>query len=489
MKKIWKKFLKQKKLFLILELLAVVLIVGLIIFLIVKKDIEPANDKKEENTPVEKQEEKEVGIIDDKGQMIVPFGLYSYIEQAGIYYEANPINESMYHFVLLDNEGKVLYNYGEYDVIHIENAYGFYNSKYPHFLLEKTKEKEYAMINGFGEELFTFPMASEQKEIFTNYNYEGNLISIFYDDKNWVFDAMSKNNITSFKTSEAYCIEDTSEKDDAAVLRACSKTGAYKVFKDKKIFDVPSECREVTIFNNNVMCYTEEKDYVLTKEFEIGISIEDTIYLDGETYAKNNNKNGVDFYQNGNLVKTVNCQTIAEEGYADYGFFLLEGNHYGECSHVSDNTGVYNQNGEKLFEDTYLDIKVVSENSLIAIQNGDFLIDNKGNILSNTYNNLMFSDGYVIATQNNLKGIVSLTGEEIVSCEYKEIDLKETSGKVYARLKRKDGKYSIYNLEEKKEVGIYEKNPSLYNNYYVIKADGKYVYLTYNGKSIYEREY
>lgn len=64
MKKIWKKFLKQKKLFLILELLGVVLIVGLIIFLIVKKNIEPTNNKKEENTPVEKQEEKEVGIID-----------------------------------------------------------------------------------------------------------------------------------------------------------------------------------------------------------------------------------------------------------------------------------------------------------------------------------------------------------------------------------------------------------------------------------------
>lgn len=444
------------------------------------------------NGTAEVETDEQEGIINVYGKITVPLGKYKYITQEGGLYSVSEYKEESYNKSLVNGSGKILYNLNKVDVNSFIGTDTF-------LILEFEEENKYTVINYEGKELVSFPKVDDEIED-PSTNEEDGHISIFYNNKNWIFNVNTGKQLAAFDSELHYCVNRVSEDGNIITLNSCvswfqsqDKT-YYKFIKDGKLYDKTNECQKVWQNQGNLFCSKDDyKEYLLDANLNIGFETSGKAYKDNNNYAQNNEKtfNGVDFYQNGSIVKNVSCRLLRDSEYSETGIFILKSYYSRDCGTESGMYDYYKSNGEKLIEKSFVRAENFDFNGLAKVSEDKinyYLINEAGNQIGGTYNTISLSSDYYIITKDELKGIMNKEGKEILPCSYSKIEIITKHNKKYARLTTSDSKYIIYDLDKHKEVFSLEYAPNMNSEHYITTtSNNKTQYYTYSGKMFYEK--
>ncbi len=425
------------------------------------------------------------GIIDSNGKMTVDFGKYSYITTAAGMYK---VHGEDYHYLLIDGTGKVLYDLEDND---LDTFIGGYYS-----ILEEKSTKTYKVLNYQGKVMTSFPIV-ESVDDDPETNEEEGYISVFYNNKNFILNEKTGKEVISFNDDKHYCVNNVEEDGKIITLNSCvswfqsqDKT-YYKFIKNGKLYDLNDKCDSVYYENGNLVCNKDYKKYLLDDNLNVGVDISNKIYVDNNTYAQNKDGsfNGVDFYNDGKVVKNVPCRNIKDTGYAEKGFYVLGTYYSSSCGTSSGTYEFYNSKGENAFGKSFTRVNNFDKNGLAKVSEDKekyYLIDTTGKKVSDDFDNITLSNNYYIVTKDNLKGILDKDGKQILECKYSNIEITEKQNKYYAKLSTTDSKYILYDINKKVEVLNLESSPNFYEHYILITKDNNKQYYAYNGKLFYE---
>lgn len=426
------------------------------------------------------------GIINANGKMTVDFGKYTYITDAAGMYK---VHGEDYHYYLINGEGKVLY---DMENMNLDTFIGADT----YSILEDKNSKTYKVLNYEGKAIISFPINENAKDD-PSTNEEDGYISVFYDNKNYILNPVTGKVITSFDSNLHYCVNNVEEDGKIITMNSCvswfesqDKT-YYKFIKDGKLYDLTDKCEIVYYSDGTLLCENDYKKYLLDSNLNLGVETSGKAYVDNNTYAmaKDGSFNGVDFYNNGSVVKNVECRSLKETGYMKNGLYILGTYHSKSCGTESGTYEYYKSNGENAFGKSYARAETFDKNGLAKVSDDKenyYLIDTNGKKVSQDYSSISLYSGYYIVTKNDLKGIIDKEGNVIVDCLYSRIDITEKQNKKYAILTTSDSKYVIYDISKKSEIMTFDSSPSLNTHYISISKDGKNQYYTYNGKMFYE---
>lgn len=432
------------------------------------------------------------GIINTEGKITVPLGKYKYIIQEGGLYSVSEDTEKTYNTYLINGSGKILYNLDEIDVMSFIGVDTF-------LILEFEEENKYTVINYAGKELVSFPKVDDDEVDDPSTNEESGYISIFYNNKNWIFNTNTGKQIASFDSELHYCVNNVSEDGTIITLNSCvswfqsqDKT-YYKFIKDNKLYDKTNECDKIWQNQGNLFCTKDSKEYLLDSNLNLSIETNGKAYKDSNNYAQNNEEsfNGVDFYQNGKVVKNVSCRLLKDSEYSKTGIFILKSYYSRDCGTESGTYDYYKSNGEKLIEKSFVKAEPFDSNGLAKVSEDKinyYLIDQTGKQIGRTYSNISLYAGFYIITNNDLKGIMNKEGEEIIPTSYAGVDISTHKGRTFATLKTSENKYVIYDLDKNKELFSVDVAPNTnYEHYITTSSNNKTQYYTYDGKMFYEK--
>ncbi len=432
------------------------------------------------------------GIIDANGKMTVPLGKYKYITSRGGLYSVWEDTEESYNKYLINGSGKILYDLDEIEI-------NYYWGVDTFLILEFEKENKYTVINYQGKELVSFPKIDDDEVKEPSVNEENEYISIFYNNKNWIFNVNTGKQLTSFDSELHYCVNNVSDDGSIVTLNSCvgwyqsqDKT-YYKFIKDGKLYDKTNECDKLRLNSGNLFCTKDSDEYLLDENLNVGIKTYGKAYSnESNSYVMDSTTNDytVEFYQNGKIIKTVSCRDLKETGYMNSNIYLL-GTHYNKaCGTNYGQYEYYNQTGEKIVNKTFAKASNFDSNGLAQVSEDKinyYMIDTTGNQVGNAYSNIYLYAGYYIVTNNNLKGVMNKEGKEIIAPAYSTVDIFTKKDKVFVVLKTAENKYIVYDLNKDKELFTVETKPNtIYEHYITTSLNGKTQYYTFDGKMFYE---
>lgn len=426
------------------------------------------------------------GIVDSNGKMTVNFEKYDYITPAvGMY----KVRGEDYHYYLINGLGKVLYD--------MENMSLYTSiSADTYSVLEDEKSKTYKVLNYEGKVMSTIPIDNNVEDS-PSTNEEDGYISVFYNKKNYILNSITGKEITSFNSDLHYCINNVEEGGKIITLNSCEswlqnqEKTYYKFIKDGKLYDLTDKCEKVYYSEGNFLCYKDYKTYLLDSNLNVGIGTSDKAYLDNNNYAttKDGSFGGIDFYNNGSIVKNVECRRLKETGYMKNGLYILSTYYSITCGTESGTYEYYTSSRENAFGKSFQKAENFDENGLAKVSEDKekyYLIDSTGKKVSNDYSSISIYSGYYIVTKDNLKGIIDKNVNVIVDCLYSNIEITEKQNKKYAKLTTPDSKYVIYDISKNSELMTLDNSPALFTHYINVTKDGNKQYYTYNGKMFYE---
>lgn len=425
------------------------------------------------------------GLVNANGKIVADFGKYTSISKtAGMF----KVRTEDYKYYLIDANGDILYDLENKDLTTfiVDDSYS---------ILKDNDSKKYKILNYEGKEIVSFPI-NENEENNPTANAKDEYISVFYNKKNYILDAISKNQIVSFESDSHYCINDVKEDGKIITLNSCVGTFTrqdktyYKFIKDGKLYDLTDKCEKVYYADGNLTCLNGGKINILNSKNELGLDINGKAYIDSDNYAmlKDGSFNGVDFYNNGEVVKNVSCRILKETGNTN-GFYIL-GTYFSKpCGTESGTYEYYNSKGENTFDKSFKFADKFNKNGLAKVSEDKqnyYLINKEGKKVTEDYSNITLNNEMYIVTKDNLKGLVDETGKEIIKCEYTAINVTQKQNKKFAVLTSKDSKYIVYDIEKNKEILESDSAPSLDKHYITSTKDGQKQYYTYSGKMFYE---
>jgi len=433
------------------------------------------------------------GIINTSGKMTVPLGKYKYITQEGGLYSVSEDTEESYNKYLIDGSGKILYDLDDVDVDSFIGVDTF-------LILDFDEENKYTVINYQGKELVSFPKVDDDEVEDPSTNEEDGHISIFYNNKNWIFNANTGKQLASFDSELHYCVNNVSDDEKIITLNSCvswfqsqDKT-YYKFIKDGKLYDKTNECDKVTLNSGNLFCHKEYDEYLLDSNLNVGIKTYGKAYSNAkDSYVMESTTEdyAVEFYQNGKITKSVSCRDLKETGYTKSDIYILNTHFNKACGTESGTNEYYKANGEKLVDKSFSRAEPFDSNDLAKVSEDKtnyYMIDKTGKQIGNTYSNISSWGGYYIITSNNLKGIMNKEGKEIIPPTYSKVEVSTHKERAFAVLKTDDNKYIVYDLDKNKEMFKTDSYPGMnYEHYITTTSNGKTQYYTYDGKMFYEK--
>ena len=441
---------------------------------------------------VVKNSNDQYGVISENGKMIIEFGKYKYISEEGGLLEVTDQESKKY---LLNNKGKEIMSLENKDVIS--------------FLLIDTfiiveGEEKYSIINYKGNKILNFNKVEDLDNPRSSYDEDNHIASIFYNNKNYIIDIISGKVIKTFDDDNHYCIYTNYDKNHI-LLNSCVGTFEkqdkvyYKLIKDNKVINLNEDCDSISYGyqnkHNNLICSKDYKDYILDNNYKEGFEISSTTaYIDYKNYIQEKESfGGVDFYKDNKLVKNVSCRVLAERGYTNQEIFMLRTYYDKECGTDFGSYEYYDINGEKIVDKTFKDAEEFDGNGLAIVSEDKinyYLIDKKGNKISQDYSNIMYNYDHYVVTKNDKEGIIGVDGKEIVPCNYEEVRNMNNANVIdntFTILKENDSKYIVYNVTDKKELFTTNKFPGLYMDYIQVSNNDKNEYYSYTtGKKFYE---
>ena len=443
---------------------------------------------------VVKNDNDQYSVISENGKTIIDFGKYEYIDQEGGLLE---VTDKEYKKTLLNNKGE--------EIMSLENK------NIHSFLMVDTfiiveDEKKYSVINYKGNKILSFNKVENLDSPDSSYDEYNHIASIFYNNKNYILDIVNGKIINTFDDDKHYCIYRKDENKNS-LLNSCGDTFEnqdkvyYKLLTNNKIINLNEKCDSISYGYNtkykNLICEKDNKEYILDNNYKEGFEItSQTSYVDYKTYIQQKESfSGVDFYKDNKFIKNIGCRSIAKQGYIDQEIFLLNTYYSKDCGTEPGYYEYYNINGEKIVDKMFKDAELFDDNGLAIVSEDEtnyYLIDKKGNKVSNDYDKIISGFDYYLVIKGNKEGIIGIDGKEILPCEYENvyINMSQTilDNKYFVILTENDSKYIVYNVTDKKELLTSTKYPSLYTNYIEVSTDNKNEYYSYTtGKKFYEK--
>ena len=426
------------------------------------------------------------GVIDENGKMVIDFGKYKYIyQEAGLY----KVTDEERNEYLLNSKGKKITDMKNKTIT-------TYIGEGKFSILYDKDSNEYQVLNTDGDTLAKFKKGSEDKP---STNTVKNFLSVYGGGKNYIIDLISGKQVLDFEADSHYCVNNASDDGKIITLNSCvgsfqrQEKTTYKFIKDGKLYDLSDKCDSVGYINNNLTCTKDNKKYLLDSNLNVGINIDGVSYADSEHFAKakQGSFNGIDFYEKDNVVKNVECRVMHDYGYSKSGLYILSTYYSTKCNTQSGTSEFYNVKGENVFNKSFASAQKFDDNNLARVsedRKNYYLIDAKGNKVTDEYDNIFARYDLYSVTKNNLVGLLDSTGKLIIEPKYKSVDIYKEQGVKYIKLTSEDGKYTIYNTDTKKEIITFDSNPTLSTNYMMVTKDGKKAYYTYSGKLFYTSE-
>ena len=430
---------------------------------------------------VEKEDAK--GIINSNGKMVVDFGKYKYISaSAGLY----KVTDEQRNEYLLNAKGKKIADMKDKELL------TYFTSGYYSILHDKAG-KNYKVLNVNGDTIVSFKETNDDEP---TVNSEGGYLSVHYDNKNYIIDLVSGKKLLEFEAKEHFCVNVVSKDGKKMTLNSCVKSYEsqdkvkYALIENGKLHDLSDKCDKIRLYNDtNFTCEKDNKEYLLDSKYNLGIEINGVSYQDNDHYAKAHNGSfeGIDFYEKDKVVKNVECRTMNDHKYVESGLFILSTYYSKPCGTESGTYEYYNTKGEKMFDKSFARAENFDKNSYAIVSEDKenyYMIDTKGKKVSEDYDRIISRNNYYEIIKDDLKGAINTKGELVVEAKYTDIWEYEYNGEVY--LVYGDGKkYTLYSLDNKKEVTKFDSKPNLGENYITLDKNGKKEYYTYKGKLFY----
>ena len=428
----------------------------------------------------------EEGVIDSNAKMVIDFGEYDTINsRSGLY---RGIKDSKHY--LLDSSGKVLYELGDDDEFESYDGSVFYS------ILRDEKKGKYYVLNVNGDVLKSFDISSN-KEIYTS-SLE-NYISVSYNNMNYIIDALTGDEVISFDNNIPYCIARINEDEETMILGTCSSSNSdtsYLFLTDGNVVDVNNECDRV-FYNHfdRLICEKGNVEYLLDDNYKKSIEIAYISYKDDKNYAKTNRTgdNSVEFYNNGSLVKSVDCRVLGDTSYIYNDLYLLGTYYNRSCGTEAGNYEFYDSKGEKVIDTT--DDRAENYDSFGNAKVSEdgvnyYLMNSEGEQVSSLYdgiNILSIAEGYYGVAKNDLHGLIDKKGTEVIEPAYKAVTIYRVNDITYAIMTTDDDKNVVYDLNNSKEIITVNGHARLGENYIYTENNGMTQYYSYkNGKMFHE---
>ena len=226
--------------------------------------------------------------------------------------------------------------------------------------------------------------------------------------------------------------------------------------------------------------------------------------------VKKEGKYGVINIKGATLVKTKYDTIEADKFYEKDNGYKKAGYIVSRKTEEGYRYGYVNLKGKEIIKTKYNDLyRILDIDSddiyIICAENGKYgLIKNKDLIIENLYQSLVYSESSntIVAYKGTKRGVISITGENIVPCEYKQIDIigeniyatsqdenvqvfnskgektqlaqneaiinvKDTDYKIYINTTNEKTNYGIYKNDKKINKQEYTYIQYLFNNYFI----------------------
>lgn len=418
------------------------------------------------------------GIIDPDGKMKIDFNKYNNISSSSGLYE---VSDESHHRYLINSNNKIIYDL-ENTEVHTYTNSDFY------LIIEDKDDNSYKVLNYKGDTLLNLSFDNSEEPI-TSANNQYVLIS--YNNENYLLNANTNKQIASFNSSVNYCLYYVYENENIISLSPCNHNiGNIKVVKDNKLYDLDESCESFYESDNNFLCNISSASYLLDENFNAIIDTNDKIFRDTDTYVAENRNDGVDFYDNGNIIKSVSCSRLVNTGYTSEDLYVLGTISSRECGTEAGIYEFYKTNGEKAFNKTFVSTENYDKNGYAIVSEDDinyYLMDNTGKQVGNLYERINLNGDYYSIVKDGKQGLMDKNGNEILSCNYNNISIFKYRDNNYARLKKLDNSYAIYDLETGKELLSSQNTIQLSEHYmYVQTTDNTKYYSYITGKMFHE---
>ncbi len=445
------------------------------------------------------KKDDQYGIIKSNGKMLVDFGKYKYIIDESVFFKVTDKNGDDF---LIDKSGKVLYDMQNMNIDTEEQTSDLFE-KYSYAILADEKKKTYNLLNAEGKIIFTFSMSNNKNKL-PKYDYSHGYISIFYNDKNYIFDYIKEKIVLSFDSKIRFFVSDNTSKDKKSIIlysitEYLGDPNNYKLIRNGNLYDFSDKCDTIHYYNNDLTCiknipgYSTKEIYILDSNFNKGIDLYNKSYVDNNNYAMEdaNGNNKVSFYKNGKYIKSLDNRWLIEESFINSGTYLL-GEDYDcknyKCKHKY---SYYDLDGNLLFNKSFITAEIFDENKNAIVSEEKekyYLINIEGKKISEYYTKINKCNKYNCynVKSNNLAGLLDESGNVLIEPLYNNIDIWSKNGKEFAILKTADDKYVLYNVESKKTIFTSNNNMNLEDNYIFVENNDNRQYFTFSGKMFYE---
>ena len=437
------------------------------------------------------------GLISQSGKMIIPVGKYTSISEYGGLYK---LTDKNYNYTLSNSSGKIVSD------LKTEKLAEYFDNYY--VMLES--DNNYIFMNYNGVRFLTI---AKNKTISSEpvTDETDSLLSIFYNGKNYIYDAITGKKVIEFAADIKYCVSDNNMINSGGIiLQSCKGNEFYNDSKDYKYvlngsikFESKDECSPLQFNSGSIICtYNSNENKIKIYDENgnktVGMDWYTASYNSFNSYVKNvDSGNGVEFYENGKLIKTVDCFEVGDKAHTYKNIYVLS---FSSSSTCVSTAGKYEQyfksNGTPLNDEKFQFAYNFDENGLAIVKKivdkkyVYSLINTTGKVIAKDYldiTNASFVGGsseYYIVTKGDTDALINTKGEVLISAKkiptYKKVD-----GTIYFVLNKNDKDSTIYNVKTKKEVLTVAKDFKWNDNYIEVTSGTKTEYYTYTGKLFY----
>lgn len=429
-----------------------------------------------DNTALVENEKKGYGVISSTGEMIIDYGKYKNIYDDNVFYESVD-SDGRY---LMTRKGKVIRELELLD--EVRN----YIDQYVCALV--VSKDSFELLNYNGEIIYKGdknPNNSKYPVISSNSNY----VILFYDNVNYVFDALTKKEIVKFSSDIQFSIESITNDGKLILKNDDNNQYIFKYIDNNKVMFTKEYDRYSKMYF--------EGDNIIFQKIELNVLDENgnevlgsrvSMYNNYKNYAINADKDKTELYYDGKLKKVFDYELIGS-GYTTNGIYTLSRkNKNNEYEYI-----FIKNDGTRLNDKVYKKADSFSDNNYAKVSDDNknfYLINTKGEKIGNKLWKKIKSiddskDLFIGTDENYIRTLFDIKGKEYVSGEL--IDTKYAYQQFFAIIENNE-KYIIYDVKKDNKVIELDSKPNVNNDYYfTTKNSSKTQYHSYTtGKIFYE---
>lgn len=399
----------------------------------------------------------EMGIIDNKGKMLADFGKYYLIFREGGLFQVSNSEESkkaVEDSYLINSKGKIICTLVDSEKDIKKDITG---DDYITIVISDGKAN---ILDYKGNSMLKIDcdMEADEKDFHTYRNNNYDVLS--YNGVAYIFDIYDRKYITKIDITDGvesygvYSIKDNNSKEYVISNKMFSylsnETEEYIFMNGSNMSFRRNDIDELYFDGNNLICKEDyNKNYIVDENGEHKIEVDqyggNAIDFDNYIKLSENSKN-TEFYVDGKLFKTVENKGIYGYTSQKQKIYIL----------INDNKtySYYNYKGEKLFDSEYEYAGKFNKNDIANVKdiNGEFLINVKGERVSEYYESIEIYECenkkiVYLAKRGNTQCILNESGKEVLSSENKiEIEKKNNYVILY---NEEDSIDSLYTLDGK----------------------------------------